>query len=111
MHVSEPGPVLLDAAAPDEKTAHAMMAARAQRRPPTFLCRFLPCPGWEAVRTRFDAWSALHGPESDGSRTVHAIQPVMALGRALVPVGGGPPMGLFKECVLRIDGGTARLRR
>ena len=77
---------------------------------PTFLCRFTPGPGWEAVRTRFEDWEALHGPDADGSRTAEVIKPIMDLGLTLVPQNRGESLVLFKECIVRIEGDTARVR-
>ncbi|ASQ98308.1 hypothetical protein [Streptomyces sp. 11-1-2] len=77
---------------------------------PVFLCHFTPGPAWEAVRAHFEAWSALRGPDPDGSRTAHVIRSIMDLGLRLVPTDDSPSMTLFTECILRIDGHTARLR-
>ncbi|WP_224058305.1 hypothetical protein [Streptomyces kanamyceticus] len=77
---------------------------------PTFLCHFIPGPGWEGVRVLFESWAALHGPDPDGSRTTPAIKPIMDLGLTLVPEDEGQPMALFKECIVRIDGDIARVR-
>ncbi|MEU2856300.1 hypothetical protein [Streptomyces syringium] len=66
---------------------------------PTFLCHFIPGPGWEGVRALFESWAALHGPDPDGSRTVQAIKPIMDLGLKLVAEDEGRPMALFKECI------------
>ena len=77
---------------------------------PFFLCHFVPGPAWAEVRPLFEAWAALNGPDPDGFRTAQAIKPIMDLGLTLVPADGGPPMALFKECILRIDGDSARLR-
>ncbi|MHC5908580.1 hypothetical protein ACVNF4_32570 [Streptomyces sp. S6] len=77
---------------------------------PTFLCRFTPGPGWEAVRTWFEHWETLRGPDPDGSRTMRVVKPIRDLGLTLVPDDGGAPMALFQECVVRIDSETARLR-
>ncbi|MEU2718049.1 hypothetical protein [Streptomyces sp. NPDC007205] len=78
---------------------------------PTFLCRFIPGPGWEGVRALFESWAALRGPDTDGSRTAQAIKPIMDLGLTLVAEDEGRPMALFRECIVRIDGDTARVRR
>ncbi|CAM5717974.1 hypothetical protein AQJ54_19275 [Streptomyces griseorubiginosus] len=77
---------------------------------PTFLCRFTPGPGWEAVRTRFEDWEALHGPDADGSRAAEVIKPIMDLGLTLVPEDRGASLALFQECIVRIEGDTARVR-
>jgi hypothetical protein len=77
---------------------------------PTFLCHFVPGPRWEAVRSHFESWAALHGPDPDGTRTMQVIKPIMDLGLTLVPDDESQPMALFKECIVRIDGGIARLR-
>ncbi|AJZ83559.1 hypothetical protein ACFV27_31305 [Streptomyces antimycoticus] len=77
---------------------------------PVFLCHFTPGPAWEAVRAHFEAWSALRGPDPDGSRTAQVIRSIMDLGLRLVPTDDSPSMTLFTECILRIDGHTARLR-
>ena len=77
---------------------------------PVFLCHFTPGPAWENARDKFESWSALRGPDPDGSRTAQVIRSIMDLELRLVPADGGPPMALFTECILRIDGHTARLR-
>ncbi|MFE2179489.1 hypothetical protein [Streptomyces sp. NPDC059455] len=77
---------------------------------PVFLCHFTPGPGWETVRAQFEAWSALRGQDPDGSRTAQVIRSIMDLGLRLVPTDDSPSMALFTECILRIDGHTARLR-
>lgn len=77
---------------------------------PVFLCHFTPGPAWEAARAQFEAWSALRGQDPDGSRTAHVIRSIMDLGLRLVPTDDSPSMALFTECILRIDGHTARLR-
>ncbi|MFF7050009.1 hypothetical protein ACFY94_16790 [Streptomyces griseorubiginosus] len=56
------------------------------------------------------SWADLRGPDPDGSRTAQAIKPIMDLGLALVPEDEGRPMALFKECIVRIYGDTARVR-
>ncbi|MEV0095134.1 hypothetical protein [Streptomyces sp. NPDC050738] len=77
---------------------------------PSFLCHFLPGPGWEPVRSHFEKWADLQGPDPDGSRTTQVIKPILGLDLSLAPEDGGPPMALFKDCILRIYGDTARLR-
>ncbi|MEU4083742.1 hypothetical protein [Streptomyces aureus] len=77
---------------------------------PTFLCHFVPGPGWEAVRELFEAWAAVQGPDPDGSRNAEAIRPLMDLGLTLHPSDGGSPLTCFKGCILRIYGDRARLR-
>ncbi|GAA1117226.1 hypothetical protein GCM10009579_45020 [Streptomyces javensis] len=77
---------------------------------PVFLCHFTPGPAWETVRAQFEAWSALRGQDPDGSRTAQVIRSIMDLGLRLVPTDDSPSMALFTECILRIDGHTARLR-
>ncbi|MFJ8107096.1 hypothetical protein [Streptomyces sp. NPDC096132] len=77
---------------------------------PTILCHFLPGPGWEPVSALFEAWAAVQGPDPDGSRHAKAIRPLMDLGLTLHPSDGSAPLGLFKDCILRIYGDTARLR-
>lgn len=77
---------------------------------PTFLCHFVPGPGWEGVSALFEAWAAVQGPDPDGSRNAEAIRPLMALGLTLHPSDGGAPMGCFRDCILRVDGDMARLR-
>ncbi|MBI0301061.1 hypothetical protein JBE04_43130 [Streptomyces sp. PRKS01-29] len=77
---------------------------------PVSLCHFTPGPAWEAVRAQFEAWSALRGQDPDGSRTAQVIRSIMDLGLRLVPTDDSPSMALFTECILRIDGHTARLR-
>jgi hypothetical protein len=77
---------------------------------PTFLCHFLPGPGWGPVSPLFEAWAAVQGPDPDGSRHAEAIRPLMDLGLTLHPSDGSAPLGLFRGCILRIYGDTARLR-
>jgi hypothetical protein len=77
---------------------------------PVFLCHFTPGPSWETARAKFESWSALRGPDPDGSRTAQVIRSIMDLELRLVPADGSPSMALFTECILRIDGHTARLR-
>lgn len=77
---------------------------------PMFLCHFIPGPGWEAVRALFENWAALQGPDPDGSRTAQAIKPIMDLDLTLVADDEDRPMRLFKDCIVRIDGGAARAR-
>ncbi|MEE4593698.1 hypothetical protein V2J94_17690 [Streptomyces sp. DSM 41524] len=77
---------------------------------PVFLCHFTPGPAWETARAQFEAWSALRGQDPDGSRTARVIRSIMDLGLRLVPTDDSPSMALFTECILRIDGHTARLR-
>ncbi|WP_330303308.1 MULTISPECIES: hypothetical protein [unclassified Streptomyces] len=77
---------------------------------PTYLCHFVPGPGWEAVRAPFEAWAAVQGPDPDGSRNAEAIRPLMDLELTLHPSDGGAPLGCFRDCILRIYGNTARLR-
>jgi hypothetical protein len=77
---------------------------------PTFLCHFMPRPGWEAVSALFGAWTAVQGPAPDGSRHAEALRHLMDLGLTLHPSDGGAPLTCFKDCILRIYGDTARLR-
>ncbi|MGH4035188.1 hypothetical protein ACQB60_40440 [Actinomycetota bacterium Odt1-20B] len=77
---------------------------------PWFLCRFTPGPGWGTVRAEFEAKADLRGPDPDGLRMMQVIQPIMDLGLTLVPADGGLPMRLFKECIVWINGDSARLR-
>ncbi len=77
---------------------------------PVYLCQFVPGPGWEAVRSRFENWATLSGPDPDGTRTMQVIKPIMDLGLTLVADDDGQQMALFKGCIVRIDGDTARLR-
>ncbi|WP_326652209.1 MULTISPECIES: hypothetical protein [unclassified Streptomyces] len=77
---------------------------------PTFLCHFVPGPGWEAVQGLFEAWAAVQDPDPDGSRTAQTIRPLMDLGLTLVPTDGGTPLDCFRTCIVRIHGDTARLR-
>lgn len=77
---------------------------------PTILCHFSPGPGWEPVSPLFEAWAVVQGPDPYGSWHAKAIQPLMDLGLTLQPSDGGPPLGLFRECILRIYGDTAHLR-
>ncbi|MGW2393739.1 hypothetical protein ACWCYK_30190 [Streptomyces lydicamycinicus] len=78
---------------------------------PFFLARFTPGPGWESVRALFEAWAALEGPDPDGSRTVAVVKPLQDLELRLAPVDSQqPPLQVFKNCVLRINGSEARLR-
>ncbi|AVH99946.1 hypothetical protein C5L38_30085 [Streptomyces sp. WAC00288] len=79
---------------------------------PFSLARFTPGPGWESVRPLFEAWTASGGPDPDGIRPVAPAEPLRDLGLTLAPAGGRqPPLRLFKDCVVRIDGSEARLRR
>jgi hypothetical protein len=71
-----------------------------------FLCHFVPGPGWEVVRSHFESWAALHGPDPDGTRTMQVIKPIMDLGLTLVADDDSQPMALFKECIVRIDGAS-----
>ncbi|MEU4497554.1 hypothetical protein AB0F96_29965 [Streptomyces sp. NPDC023998] len=41
---------------------------------------------------------------------MQVIKPIMDLGLTLVPDDDSQLMALFKECIVRIDGDTARLR-
>ncbi|WP_426361896.1 hypothetical protein [Streptomyces sp. E-08] len=78
---------------------------------PCFLARFTPGPGWEGVRALFEARAALKGPDPDGSRTLGVIKPLQDLELTLAPADGRqPPLQVFKNCMLRIDGSEARLR-
>lgn len=78
---------------------------------PFFLARFTPGPGWESVRPLFEAWAAYRGPDPDGFRFVALVKPLQDLGLALAPVDGRqPPLQLFKDCMVRINGPEARLR-
>jgi len=38
------------------------------------------------------------------------IRPIIDLGLTLVPEDGGEPIALFKECIVRIEDDTARVR-
>ncbi|WP_369250995.1 hypothetical protein [Streptomyces sp. R41] len=77
---------------------------------PTYLCHFVPGPGWEAVKGLFEAWAAVQGPDPDGSQNADAIRPLMDLGLTLLPANGGTPLDCFRSCIVRIYGDTARLR-
>ncbi|MFF5252572.1 hypothetical protein ACFY4K_11050 [Streptomyces leeuwenhoekii] len=77
---------------------------------PFFLARFAPGPGWEGVRSLFEAWAAYEGPDPDGLRFVALVKPLQDLGLMLAPVDGQPPLQLFKDCIVRINGSEARLR-
>jgi hypothetical protein len=77
---------------------------------PTFLCHFVPGPGWETARPLFEAWAAVQGPDPDGRLNAEAIRPLMALGLTLHPSDGGAPLTCFRDCILRIYGDRARLR-
>ncbi|MGA4867222.1 hypothetical protein ACPB9J_31800 [Streptomyces lavendulocolor] len=78
---------------------------------PFFLARFAPGPGWESVRSLFEAWAAYEGPDPDGLRFVALAKPMQDLGLTLAPVDGQqPPLRLFKDCMVRINGPEARLR-
>ncbi|MFJ6636779.1 hypothetical protein ACIQMR_36275 [Streptomyces sp. NPDC091376] len=77
---------------------------------PFFLARFTPGPGWESVRALFEAW-ATYGPDPDGTRFVALVKPLQDLELTLAQVDGRqPPLRLFKDCMVRIDGSEARLR-
>lgn len=41
---------------------------------------------------------------------MEAVRPLMDLGLTLHPSDGGAPLTCFSDCILRIYGGTARLR-
>lgn len=78
---------------------------------PFFLARFTPGPGWGSVQVLFEAWAALKGPDPDGSRTVAVLKPLQDLELSLAPVDHQqPPLQVFKNCMLRINGSEARLR-
>ena len=77
---------------------------------PTFLCRFITGPGWEGGPCAVRELGGPAGPGPDGSRTAQVIKPIMDLGLTLVAEDEGRPMALFKECIVRIDGDTARVR-
>ncbi|MER6287210.1 hypothetical protein [Streptomyces sviceus] len=77
---------------------------------PTILCHFSPGPGWELVSLLFDAWAVVQGPDPDGNRHASALRPLMDLGLTLHPMDGSPPLDLFRDCILRVYGDTARLR-
>ncbi|MFC8587359.1 hypothetical protein ACFUGD_22830 [Streptomyces sp. NPDC057217] len=70
---------------------------------PYFLARFTPGPGWDAVKPLFEARAARKGPDPTG--------PLRDLGLTLAPDDGcRPPLRLFEDCTVRIDGPEARLR-
>ncbi|MEU7123039.1 hypothetical protein [Streptomyces zaomyceticus] len=78
---------------------------------PFFLARFIAGPGWESVRPSFEALAAYGGPDPDGLRIVALARPLQDLGLTLAPVDGRqPPLRLFKDCMVCIDGAEARLR-
>ncbi|MFF4448436.1 hypothetical protein [Streptomyces sp. NPDC001502] len=78
---------------------------------PFFLARFTPGPGWEGVRALFEARAAFRGPDPDGSRFVAVVKPLQDVELTLVPVDGErPPLHVFKNCMLNIDGSKARFR-
>lgn len=78
---------------------------------PFSLAHFTPGPGWEGVRSLFEAWAALRGPDPDGSRTVAVVKPLRDLELTLAPFDGGQPsLQVFRSCMLRIDGTQARFR-
>ncbi|WP_232246663.1 hypothetical protein [Kitasatospora mediocidica] len=78
---------------------------------PFFLARFSPGPGWESAEGLFGALTTLSGPDPDGSQAARVMTPLRDLELTLVPTGGQQPsLGVFRNCVLRIDGDTARLR-
>jgi hypothetical protein len=78
---------------------------------PFFLAHFTSGPGWESVRPLFEAWAAFRGPDPDGARFVALVEPLHDLELTLAPVDGRqPPMQLFKNCIVRINGTEARLR-
>ncbi|GGS95649.1 hypothetical protein GCM10010270_79530 [Streptomyces violaceus] len=78
---------------------------------PSFLAHFSPGPGWESVRSVFEAWASLSGPDPDGTRTLAVVKALRDLDLILVP-GDREQILLevFKNCSLRIDGLEARLR-
>lgn len=78
---------------------------------PYSLAHFTPGPGWENVRPLFEAWAARRGTDPDGAASAAPTGPLRDLGLRLAPVDGRrPPLRLFKDCTVRIDGSEARLR-
>lgn len=78
---------------------------------PFFLAHFTPGPGWESVRTLFEAWAALTGPDPDGSRTVAVLKPLQDLELRLASIDGQQPsLQVLKDCILCIERSEARLR-
>ncbi|MFJ3501671.1 hypothetical protein [Streptomyces sp. NPDC090135] len=78
---------------------------------PFFLAHFTPGSGWETVRPLFESWAAYRGPDPEGFGFVAPIEPLRDVGLTLAAIGGRqPPLHLFKDCVVRIDGPEARLR-
>ncbi|AZQ75913.1 hypothetical protein EKH77_31455 [Streptomyces luteoverticillatus] len=58
-----------------------------------------------------ETWAAFRGPDPDGARFVDLAKPLQDLELALAPVDGRqPPLQLFKNCMVRINGSEARLR-
>ncbi|MFJ5934062.1 hypothetical protein [Streptomyces sp. NPDC093071] len=81
------------------------------RDQPYFLARFTPGPGWEAVKPLFEARAARKGPDPDGLGFAGPDGPLRDLGLTLAPDDGRrPPLRLFADCTVRIDGHEARLR-
>lgn len=78
---------------------------------PYSLARFTPGPGWESVRPLFEARPAHRETDPDGAGAAAPAEPLRNLGLTLAPVDGGqPPLRLFKDCTVRINGSEARLR-
>lgn len=78
---------------------------------PYFLAHFTPGPGWESVRTFFEAWAALTGSDPVGTRTAAVVKPLQELELRLAAADGQQlPLQVFRNCVLRINGSEARLR-
>ncbi|WP_318212237.1 MULTISPECIES: hypothetical protein [unclassified Streptomyces] len=63
------------------------------------------------MRALFEAGAAFRGPDPDGARFVALVEPLQDLELTLAPVDGRqPPLQLFKNCMVRINGSEARLR-
>ncbi|WP_078862447.1 hypothetical protein [Streptomyces sp. NRRL F-5123] len=78
---------------------------------PFFLARFTPGPGWENERELFEALAAARSPDPDGSQFVAAIKPLQGLElRPAEADSQAPPLRVFRNCVLHINGSQARLR-
>lgn len=75
---------------------------------PTFLCHFIPGPGWEGVRALFESWEDLHGPDPDGSRTAQVIKPIVDLGLTLITEDEGRHLALYTAAHTRPDGRLGR---
>lgn len=78
---------------------------------PYFLARFTPGPGWESARALFESWASFTGSDPDGTRTAAVVTSLRDLKLTLAAVDDQrPPLHVFRNCVLSINGSEARLR-